>query len=232
MDVEILSNYLDTYHGRDKILRTLSYIAKLTTVATTSKTTEAKLKVFSSKMSECRVILRLLDDLPIFYYARKYGWGKQESDWFIRSIELIQIAVDMIFSPIEHICWAGENQIVSLNSAKWDNITIWLWVVSLYLSLTKSLRKISQLKLSKLQGNEVCANSNEINKKIKHDIQEELITCLCLILDIIYAVSYLPSGVLWGGFLKTWHVGALGTISSCISLYRALHKKIMQKKKL
>lgn len=77
MDMEILLNYLDTYRGRDKILRTLSYIAKLITVTTTSKKTEAKLKTFSSKMSECRVILRLLDDLSIFYYARKYGWGKQ-----------------------------------------------------------------------------------------------------------------------------------------------------------
>ncbi|XP_014611414.1 PREDICTED: peroxisomal membrane protein 11C [Polistes canadensis] len=232
MDIEILSNYLDTYRGRDKILSTLSYIAKLTTVAATSETTENKLKIFSSKMSECRVALRLLDDLPMFHSATKYKWGKQESDWFIRSIELIQIGVNMIFCPIEHICWAGDNKIVSLNSKLWNNIIIWFWVVSLHLSLTKSLRKISQLKLNKSQGNETCKNSNEANKSINRDIQEELLTCLCLLLDIIYAVNYLPSGVLWGGYLKTWHVGALGTISCCISVYRALHQKVMQKKKL
>ncbi|XP_015176404.1 PREDICTED: peroxisomal membrane protein 11C isoform X2 [Polistes dominula] len=232
MDIEILSNYLDTYRGRDKILSTLSYIAKLATVVTTSEITENKLKIFSSKISECRVALRLLDDLPTFHYATKYKWGKQESDWFIRSIELIQIGVNMIFCPIEHICWAGENKIVSLNSKLWNNVIIWFWVVSLHLSLTKSLRKLSRLKLNESQGNGMCENSNEAKESINRDIQEELLTCLCLLLDITYAVNYLPSGVLWGGFLKTWHVGALGTISCCVSVYRALHQRVMQKKKL
>jgi len=45
-------------------------------------------------------------------------------------------------------------------------------------------------------------------------------------LDISYAISYLPPGVLWGGRLKTWHVGALGTISSLIGLYQALSRQM------
>ncbi|KAI4495480.1 hypothetical protein M0802_008694 [Mischocyttarus mexicanus] len=233
MDLEIVSNYLETYRGRDKILSTLSYMAKLATIVAKSETTETKLKIFSSKMSECRVVLRLLDDLPIFHYATKYNWGRQEPDWFIRSIELIQIGVNMIFCPVEHICWAGENKIVTLNTKIWNNIIIWSWIVSLHLSLTKSLRKISQLKLNKSQKNGMCKNPKKVsNENINCDIQEELLTCLCLSLDIMYAVNYLPSGVLWGGFFKTWHVGALGTISSCISVYRALHKRVLEKKKL
>ena len=49
-------------------------------------------------------------------------------------------------------------------------------------------------------------------------------------LDLSYAVSYLPPGKLWGGRLSAWQVGALGTISSFIGLYQALSKRIAEKK--
>lgn len=77
MDLLLINDYLKTYSGRDKIFRTLSYSAKLLTVCTSSKNTERKLKTFGSQMSECRVMLRLLDDLPMLHYIMTYGWGKK-----------------------------------------------------------------------------------------------------------------------------------------------------------
>lgn len=137
--------------------------------------------------------------------------------------------MDMIYNPIEHAYWAGEHNILSIKSEKLDNVTTWFWIISLGLSLVKSLRKVSQLKL-KLNKNESCKNWSKETRRVNSDIRRELLACLCLTLDMTYAVSYLPHGVLWGGSLKVWQVGALGTISSCISLYQALHKKVMQKK--
>lgn len=72
-----MSDYLETYSGRDKMLKTLSYAAKLLTVCTSSESTEKKFKTFGSQMSECRVMLRLLDDLPTLNFVMTYGWGKQ-----------------------------------------------------------------------------------------------------------------------------------------------------------
>lgn len=232
MTMAILSDYLDTYYGRDKILKTMSYVAKLATVVAPSKTVEGKIKIFSSKLSECRVILRLLDDIPTLNNAKNYGWGQQESDWFVRTIELLQIAVDIIYNPIEHFVWAGDNKIVSINSEKWDNVTTWFWIVSLSLSLLKSLRKVGQLKTKNSQINKAMTNWMKEKEKIDSDLKRELLACLCLTLDMTYAVSYLPRGILWGGSLQTWHVGALGTVSSCISLYQALRKKGVQKENL
>lgn len=77
MDLPLLDDYLETYSGRDKMLRTMSYMAKLLTVCTSSKNSEKKLKTFGSKMSECRVMLRLLDDIPALHCMLTYGWGKQ-----------------------------------------------------------------------------------------------------------------------------------------------------------
>lgn len=77
MALPLMNDYLKTYSGRDKMLRTLSYVAKLLTVCTSSKSTEKKLKTFGSQMSECRVMLRVLDDLPTLHFVMTYGWGKQ-----------------------------------------------------------------------------------------------------------------------------------------------------------
>jgi len=63
-------------------------------------------------------------------------------------------------------------------------------------------------------------------KDLNEQQRNTLLTCTRTMLDISYAISYLPPGVFWGGRLKTWHVGALGTISSLIGLYQALSRHI------
>ncbi|KOC69972.1 Peroxisomal membrane protein 11C [Habropoda laboriosa] len=207
MNITLLSEYLETYPGRDKCLRTLSYMAKFATLGTSSKEIEKKFKIFSSQLSGCRMILRLLDDIPMIHYAMSYGWGKQEPDWLIRWAELMQIAMDTMFGPIEHIYWAGEHKLIKINTEKWDNVSTWFWIISLHLSLFKAALKT----VSKQRWN-------------------ELLTCTRLVLDISYAVSYLPLGTFWGGRLKVWHVGALGTLSSLIGLYQALSKRAEHKR--
>ncbi|KAG5310463.1 PX11C protein, partial [Acromyrmex insinuator] len=227
MDLPLMSNYLETYSGRDKMLRTLSYTAKLLTVCTSSKNAEKKLKTFGSQMSECRVMLRLLDDLPALHYIMTYGWGKQEPDWLIRWSQVIQNVVDVIYSPIEHIAWAGQHNIVPINNDKWDLATTWFWIVSLHLSLLKSFRLLQKLQRYKigLKKNNVSTHSVTL-KDLNEQRRSALLTCTRIMLDISYAISYLPPGILWGGRLKTWHVGALGTISSLIGLYQALSRQM------
>ncbi|XP_012525424.1 peroxisomal membrane protein 11C [Monomorium pharaonis] len=224
MDFSLMSNYLETYSGRDKMLRTLSYTAKLLTVCTSSKSTEKKLKTFGSQMSECRVMLRLLDDLPTLHYVITYGWGKQEPDWLIRWSQVIQNVVDIVYSPIETIAWAGQRNIISINNEKWDLATTWFWIVSLHLSLLKSLRLLQKLQKYK-RGLKRNNSSTQMLKDLNKQRRNVLLTCTRTILDISYAISYLPPGVLWGGRFKTWQVGALGTISSLIGLYQALSRQ-------
>ena len=66
-------------------------------------------------------------------------------------------------------------------------------------------------------------------ERLRSQQNSELLSCLRLLLDLSYAVSYLPKGTLWGGKFSAWQVGALGTISSFISLYQSLSKKKAQK---
>lgn len=56
----------------------------------------------------------------------------------------------------------------------------------------------------------------------------EIISIFRLSLDLTHAVSTLPSGWFWGGKLKSWHVGALGTISALIGTYQYFAKKSLK----
>lgn len=57
----------------------------------------------------------------------------------------------------------------------------------------------------------------------------EMISVVRLSLDLTHAVSTLPPGWFWGGKLKTWHVGALGTCSAMIGIYQYFAKKKLKK---
>ncbi|XP_011498573.1 PREDICTED: peroxisomal membrane protein 11C [Ceratosolen solmsi marchali] len=229
MNIASISEYLETYEGRDKFLRTLSYAAKLASGFSSSHDTAIKFKKFGSKMSGARVILRLLDDIPNIHRVKTYTLRQKHSDWIIRFIEVFKIALDLFYSPIEHIYWAGENKLIQINVVKWNRISVWFWIFSLYLALIKSLRRYKLLKKQELLFSKVELNPRFDKSKLKDQQSSEMLICLRLLLDLSYAINYLPSGTLWGGKFSDWQVGALGTISSLIGIYQALSKIITQK---
>ncbi|KAH0950283.1 hypothetical protein HN011_010596 [Eciton burchellii] len=213
MDLLFLHDFLETVSGRDKTFKLLSYMAKLLTACTSSKDTENKLKIFGSKISDCRVMIRLLDDVSVLHDIMSYGWGQQESDTVIRWCQVIQNIVNLVYSPIEHFAWAGQHKIVSINVKKWDLVTTVFWIISIQLCLVKALRMLQ--KLQKAKTGFTKSNSDEyMIEKVKKKQLNVLLTCIRNTIELVYAVSYLPPNMLWGGVLKTWQIGALGTISS------------------
>lgn len=77
MNLTNVSEVLGTYNGRDKVLRLLTYLGKLGTGVSSSKDFSEKSQIFSSQISRSRVVLRLLDDIPLLNYVFNYGWGKE-----------------------------------------------------------------------------------------------------------------------------------------------------------
>lgn len=57
----------------------------------------------------------------------------------------------------------------------------------------------------------------------------EMISVFRLSLDLTHAVSTLPAGWLWGGKLRTWHVGAIGTTSAMIGIFQFIVKQRLKK---
>lgn len=54
---------LQTYSGRDKILRTVSYVASLLSGSVKKEETAAKLVTVARQISNSRVVLRFFDDI-------------------------------------------------------------------------------------------------------------------------------------------------------------------------
>jgi peroxin-11C len=77
MTIEAISKFLSTHNGRDKVIRTLSYTAKLAAALVSSKDTVRKFETISAQLSACRTVLRLFDDIPMLNYTLTYGWGKE-----------------------------------------------------------------------------------------------------------------------------------------------------------
>ena len=75
-----LGSVLETYRGREKIMRLLQYASFLASGGLHKVSYEAtgeKFRIFAEAMSECRTVLRLFDDAAMISFARSYGTGKE-----------------------------------------------------------------------------------------------------------------------------------------------------------
>lgn len=75
-----LVRVLESYRGRDKIMRLISYVCTLlggSIQHTRFIRLAQKLFRVGDALSDCRVVLRLFDDLAMLCYTLNYGLGKQ-----------------------------------------------------------------------------------------------------------------------------------------------------------
>ena len=67
-----------SYSGRDKLMRTASYVTMLLAGASDGRAAKNMNRV-SQQISGARVVLRLFDDLPMIAHSWKYGTGSKVS---------------------------------------------------------------------------------------------------------------------------------------------------------
>lgn len=218
---------LETYKGRDKVLRTLCYSTKLVGGLTDNPQFAKRWETFSSQMSATRAVLRLLDDLPMLKYTLEYGLGKEEPDKFMASVGVATNFVDQVYYPIEKMAWLAEHKLISGHDGKpWDTASSVCWVISIYLTLMRSLRYVNIL-----QQHKACIDAKTDQsalRKLLATQQLEMLMCIRLSLDFVHAVNTLPPGFLWSSKLKSWHVGLIGTLSSVLGMYQLFAKRAIQ----
>lgn len=135
-------------------MRTLCYTTKLVSAIQAAQGNDEvskKFAIFSSKMSQTRANLRLLDDLPMVQYTMDYGWGDKEPDHVMAAIGLVTNVFDHLYYPVDKICWLIEQKIINLkHSDRWDTINSILWATSIYLNLMKWVDLVSETKTNHL----------------------------------------------------------------------------------
>ncbi|KAI8131048.1 hypothetical protein FF38_11866 [Lucilia cuprina] len=221
---------IDTYGGRDKVMKALCYGSKLIAGYYSDRKPELakRYAIASSRISGARATLRLIDDIPMIQYAMEYGWGQNESDRTMAVLGVTANIIDLLYYPVEKLCWLSEHNIINLKNADyWDNVNTVFWVLGVYLNLMRTLRNfgINQQKINLIKDPK---KSPEDELKIKKQ-RLEILSLIRLSLDFVHAASYLPKGYLWGGKLSTFQIGAVGTLSAGIGIYQIFAKRRLNK---
>ncbi|XP_061457344.1 peroxisomal membrane protein 11C isoform X2 [Rhineura floridana] len=217
---------LETYRGRDLVVRTLCYGCQLAggALAARSHPTESSLGrsllAVSAQLSHCRTVLRLFDDLSMLAYSHQYGLGPEGEDQAVRWLSVLSNLADQLYYPCEHVAWAADAKIIRANSSKWWALSTALWGASLLLGIARSLRILSQLRRKRQEGpREDSSHHRDSLQERRVQAKAEVLTIISNLADLSNAVHWLPPGVLWAGKSPPWLVGLMGTISSLIGVY-------------
>ncbi|XP_066199498.1 peroxisomal membrane protein 11C isoform X2 [Saccopteryx leptura] len=220
---------LESYRGRDRLIRTLGYCCQLVGGVLVEQyparsEVGTRLLALSSQLSHCRTILRLFDDLAMFMYTKQYGLGAEEEDILVRCVSVLGNLADQLYYPCEHIAWAADSKILHVDSARWWMLSTAFWGLSLFLGIARSLWMV--LKLRQQLRSPTAAFRSQLprskQRAMEAQIQSETLTLLSNLADLANAVHWLPPGILWAGRFPLWLVGLLGTISSLLSMYQAV----------
>ncbi|XP_076582353.1 peroxisomal membrane protein 11C [Chaetodon auriga] len=222
--VEALVRVLETYRGRDKVIRTVCYGSQLVggvlsqkaETDVSSQRLGKSLLLFSAQLSHCRTVLRLFDDLSMLAYSHSYGMGAGEEDAGVRWISVLTNIADQLYYPCEHIAWAADAELIKVKSDKWWLLCTALWGTSLLLGILRSLRVLLILK-KKLKRRE--RDGGGISRsQLRRQMQGEALSVLSGMADLSNAIHWMPPGFLWAGRFPNWLVGLMGTTSSLIGL--------------
>ncbi|XP_055383175.1 peroxisomal membrane protein 11C, partial [Condylostylus longicornis] len=230
INMDEFCDMINTYGGRDKVMKILCYSAKLISGVQIKNNPEMsrKFAIISSKISGARATLRLIDDVPTLQYIMEYGLGEHEHDKTMAALGVLSNIVDLFYYPVEKMCWLIEHKVLNVkNPDKWDVISSTFWVSSIWLNLVRTLRNISNMEDHFICMKKNDKNAEELLEKFMIKQKMEILSALRLSLDFTYAVNTLPKGYLWGGKLEVWQAGLIGTLSSVIGIYQYIKKKKM-----
>ncbi|GAA6102435.1 peroxisomal membrane protein 11C isoform X1 [Tachysurus ichikawai] len=222
-------NLLESYRGRDKVIRTMCYASQLVGgIMSRKKTTNCSrlgksFLLFSAQLSHCRTVLRLFDDLSMAAYSLSYGLGSTEEDKVLRCMSVLINVADQLYYPCEHVAWAADAELIKVKSDKWWTLSTVLWGVSLLLGILRSLKVIQKLRKKAQKRREAGhedsrENAASTTAEIQKQIWGEFLNILSSLADVSNAIHWMPPGFLWAGCFPDWLVGLLGTASSLLGM--------------
>ncbi|CAH0582895.1 unnamed protein product [Chrysodeixis includens] len=227
--IEDVCDLLDSYNGRDKVVRLACYTCKLYGCIKDEKPWQTA----GSRLSSARMMLRLFDDIPMIRHTYNYGLGKHEATTTAAFLGVLANIVDQAFLPVEKACWLYDVGVLKLSNDtayKLETVSTALWAASLFISLIQTSRSMQKLWWSRQclqRASEDGGADAKKNLDVRLALEGVVTGKLCL--DITHAVSCLPAGWLWGESIGSTKVSAIATTSSVIGIAMYFAKKRLLK---
>ncbi|TMS20145.1 Peroxisomal membrane protein 11C [Larimichthys crocea] len=214
--VEALVKVLESYRGRDKVIRTVCYGSQLVGGVLSRK---AETDVSSHQLGKSLLLFSAsAQSLPDSCYVAlmHVGCVSKEEDTAVRWISVLTNVADQLYYPCEHIAWAADAELIKVKSDKWWLLSTVLWGTSLLLGILRSLRVLLLLK-KKLNRHESNGSASS-RSQLRRQMRGEVLSVLSSMADLSNAIHWMPPGFLWAGRFPNWLVGLMGTVSSLIGL--------------
>jgi hypothetical protein len=144
---------LDCYEGRDAAITLTLYLCCLLSGFYPRKSNlHRSLRRIFKRLEDCRVVLRLYDDLTIlrdlFTYELRPGVRSlhnqmiifflnlifKERNWIVRCLKCLHYLSWLAYYPSEHITWLGEMKMLDIDQKLWDFFTNFFWSTALLTS--------------------------------------------------------------------------------------------------
>ncbi|XP_030322186.1 peroxisomal membrane protein 11C isoform X3 [Calypte anna] len=138
---------LESYRGRDRVVRALCYGCQLAGGALAGPQESPTglpggLLAASAQLSACRTALRLLDDFAMLSYSCGYGLGPKDEDGLVRGLSVLCNLANQLYYPCEHVAWAADVGIIRGESRKWWVLSTVFWALSLLVGILRELQTV------------------------------------------------------------------------------------------
>ncbi|CAF3489273.1 unnamed protein product [Rotaria sp. Silwood1] len=188
---------LDCYEGRDAAITfTLYFCCLLSGFYSYESNLHQSLQRIYKRLEDCRVVLRLYDDLTILRDFLTYELRPGERNRIVRFLKCVHYLSWLSYYPSEHIGWLGEMNMIDVDPNLWDFLTNFFWASAL---ITSALWKKSFIPWT--------AARNAILATVRDGT------------EFMVAVNNLPRGYLWASTLTLIQVGMFGTCSAFVRLF-------------
>ncbi|KAK6184889.1 hypothetical protein SNE40_007249 [Patella caerulea] len=228
-----LVKMMETYRGRDRVMRLGTYICMLVGGSGHSPI-NTKFSIVSGELNACRTTLRLFDDLAMLAVNMRYGLGKKEKNPVLRGLDIFTNLLYQSYYVVEHIAWFSDKKLLKRSSAPYWAAGVAMWAVSLVAEMIKAALRLVQnrknqvdlrkrLCLDQEEYGSVSEQNEEIRKELRKLRAEEMDKFLLIIqscADLLNAVNWTPGGYLWSGRFSSAQSGIFGIVSSIMLLYR------------
>ncbi|CAF0798930.1 unnamed protein product [Didymodactylos carnosus] len=218
---------LDCYEGRDAAITfTLYFCCLLSGFYPNKSKLHKSLQRIYKRLDDCRVVLRLYDDISIIRDMFTYELRPWEKNFLVRFLKCIHYISWLCYYPSEHIAWLGEVKMLNVDVNLWLFYTNFFWTSALFTSAVWNayivLQYYTQQRLDKEKKEEKKFTVGFSRKKNFIPWTAARKAVLATIRDgseFMVAVHYLPRGYLWANSLTYVQVGVFGICSASIRLY-------------
>ncbi|CAF1149635.1 unnamed protein product [Rotaria sp. Silwood1] len=210
---------LDCYEGRDAAITfTLYFCCLLSGFYSYESNLHQSLQRIYKRLEDCRVVLRLYDDLTILRDFLTYELRPGERNRIVRFLKCVHYLSWLGYYPSEHIGWLGEMNMIDVDPNLWDFLTNFFWASALITSALWNACVFLQYMTQKRYSKE----KKEEEKKSFIPWTAARNAMLATVRDgteFMVAVNNLPRGFLWASTLTLIQVGMFGTCSAFVRVF-------------